>query len=48
MKLGRVPKALKEGVVEFAPTFKRRPKMNAEFTIKRVPSWTDRILYAYK
>ena len=48
MRLGRIPRVLKEGVIEFAPTFKRRPKMNTEFALKRIPSWTDRILFAHK
>ena len=46
MKLGRMPRILKEGTIEFAPTFKRRPNKNTEFNLKRMPSWTDRILFA--
>ena len=34
-----------EGKIEFAPTFKRKPNDNRAYSIKRNPSWTDRILY---
>jgi hypothetical protein len=47
MQLGHIPKILQEGKIEFAPTFKRRPKINTEFGLKRLPSWTDRILFGF-
>jgi hypothetical protein len=45
MQLGNIPKWLKEGKIEFAPTFKRKPNDNYSYNTKRNPSWTDRILH---
>jgi hypothetical protein len=47
MKIGTVPTCLKEGVIEFAPTYKRRVGSNTEYAVSRVPAWTDRVLFAY-
>ena len=44
-ELGNVTNMLKEGKIEFAPTFKRKQFDNNAFGMKRNPSWTDRILY---
>lgn len=47
LKCGFVPKCLQEGLIEFAPTFKRKAGSNTEYGHKRTPAWTDRILYAF-
>ena len=46
-QIGNIPRYLKEGPIEFAPTFKRKPGSNTEYKMKRNPSWTDRILYHF-
>jgi hypothetical protein len=46
MKIGRI-KGFHEGKIRFAPTYKRKPKINTELSFKRNPAWTDRILYKY-
>lgn len=43
--LGNIPSCLREGRVAFAPTFKRKAGDNTTYSVKRNPSWTDRILY---
>mmetsp|Transcript_36300 Transcript_36300/g.26413 ORF Transcript_36300/g.26413 Transcript_36300/m.26413 type:complete len:149 (-) Transcript_36300:336-782(-) len=43
-KLGRIAPGFQEGDVEFAPTFKRLFN-SFDYNAKRVPSWTDRIIY---
>jgi len=47
MAIGSIPSMLKEGKIEFAPTYKRRANTNTEFAMSRTPSWTDRILFAF-
>ncbi len=44
MKTGRI-KGFTEGKIKFAPTYKRKPGKNDEISVKRNPSWTDRIIY---
>jgi hypothetical protein len=44
MKTGRL-RGFTEGKIKFAPTYKRKPGINNEISVKRNPSWTDRILY---
>jgi len=46
MKTGRVP-GFTEGHIKFAPTYKRKAGTNNEVSLKRNPSWTDRILYKF-
>lgn len=46
MKTGRVP-GFTEGPIKFAPTYKRKVGVNNEISLKRNPSWTDRILYKF-
>ena len=45
--IGNIPRHLKQGNIEFAPTFKRKVGSNTEFKMKRNPSWTDRVLYHF-
>ncbi len=44
-KINRLPEQMREGVVEFAPTYKLLPNRDVYFLKKRVPGWTDRIFY---
>lgn len=43
-KTGRVT-GFQEGRILFAPTYKRAPGTNDKVSVKRNPSWTDRILF---
>lgn len=46
MKTGRL-RGFTEGKIKFAPTYKRKPGINNEISVKRNPSWTDRILFQF-
>jgi hypothetical protein len=46
MKTGRLT-GFSEGKIKFAPTYKRRPGANDVISMKRNPSWTDRILFRF-
>ena len=45
-KTGRVT-GFNEGKIMFAPTYKRQPGSNKNVSLKRNPSWTDRILFKH-
>lgn len=45
MSEGRVAYGFKEGLITFPPTFKYKGN---EYVLKRIPSWTDRILFKAK
>lgn len=47
MKIGRVGVGFKEGKIRFAPTYKRIRGSNEGYKLKRIPSWTDRIVYQH-
>ena len=47
MMAGRFPHDFLEGDIEFAPTYKIFPN-SSKYELKRVPGWTDRILYKSK